>query len=156
MNAALRIRPRLHRLRTMRAHVPFLGALVGAVGLGSACAVTNGPDESAASETSADTVGLSTTCHQPAGCIREDRVQIVGKIQYNTTDSALAYTNPPKYKALRFTGVTGDSVDIRVHAEQGAPYAWLLDSEFGILAFSNSDPSGATKDARITMVLPST
>jgi mono/diheme cytochrome c family protein len=154
MNAS-RAQSRIHGLTAIRPHVAFLGALAGAVGLASACSASSGAP-GAASESSADTVGPSATCREPAGCIRADRVQIIGNMQYGVTQDGVSYTGTPKYDALRFDGVTGDNVDVLVHSATGNAYAWLLDSEFGILAFSNSDPTGATTDARIQMVLPST
>jgi hypothetical protein len=154
MSAASRIHPRIRRLSAVRPHVAFLGALVGAVGLATACSSSSG--EGVGNESSADTLAPSATCREPAGCIRSDRVQIIGRTSYGATTDGVNYTGTPKYDALRFNGVTGDSVNVLVHSSTGGAYVWLLDSEFGILAFSNNDPTGATSDARIQMVLPST
>jgi mono/diheme cytochrome c family protein len=156
MNAVSRVQSRIVRLTEARPHIAFVGALAGAVGLASACSASNDAHVGSVSEASADTIAPCATCLAPAGCIRPDRVSVVGEMQYGATQDGIAYTNPPKYWALRFDGVTGDNVDILVHSSTGNAYAWLLDSEYGIRAFANNDPTGATQDARITMALPST
>jgi hypothetical protein len=140
--------------RGIRPRVGAVSALAAAVGLASACAAANGGDTES-TDSSADTIGLCAICHSPAGCIRADRIEVVGETQYGGTTDQIAYSNPPRYRALKFSGVPGDSVDIIVHSD-GDAYAWLLDSEFGILAFNDNDPAGGTTDSRITMVLPST
>jgi mono/diheme cytochrome c family protein len=148
--ANLRIRlPRSDRLR-----VPSIGVLAAALGLAPACAANGGDGE--ATDTSADTITTSATCRAPAGCIRADRIEIVGATQYGSSTGQIPYSSPPKYRALKFSGVAGDSVDIVVRSPDGDAYAWLLDSEFGILAFNNDAPAGKTTDSRITMALPST
>src|SRR5579859_502626 len=156
MNAAARPRSCLHRPRVMRSHAAFAGALIGAVGLGSACAAP--PDvsggDSSSSETSADTIAQSgAICRTAAGCIRADRIGVVGRMQYGDVKSGVAYANTPKYDAFRFNGVTGDQVDVLVQSDSGNAYAWLLDSEFGILAFDGNE---ANNQAHIAMTLPST
>jgi hypothetical protein len=141
------------RLVFVRSHVGLLGVLAASIGLASACAVASG--DAAGTDTSADSIVFSNACRSSAGCIRADRIQILGDMDYNTSQSAIAYSNPPKYRAFKFDGVAGDAVDIVVHSSDGDSEAWLLDSEFGILAFNDDDPAGGT-DSHITAVLPST
>jgi hypothetical protein len=147
--------------RSVRTHVLFLAALGAAAILVPACSAgkTDGGRQSASADTrgTPDPGDGSPSCRVAAGCIRNDRLQLVAKMAYNDPPNGpIAYTSPPKYRSIRFTGVTGDNVDIKVHAPDGDAEAWLLDSEFGILAFNDDDPAGGTTDSHITATLPST
>jgi hypothetical protein len=146
-------------LGSFRLHTSFCVILGGVALLAPACSSSrsDGAQKTGSAENAASPAGPDTTsCRVPTGCIRGDRIQVMGPMSYGDSSAPIAYTNPPKYRALRFNGISGDNVDIVVRSQDGDAEAWLLDSEFGILAFNDDDPAGGTTDSHISATLPST
>ncbi len=73
--------------------------------------------------------------------------KLAGTLSYGDSRTTL-YSNPPRYRAYKFAGVTGDEVSIDVSSSAGDSVAWLLDSKYAIVA-SNDDASGSTLDSHI-------
>jgi hypothetical protein len=80
------------------------------------------------------------------------RMKIVGSLVYGQTSDAVAYTNPPRYRAFKFAGQVGDKVDIWVRSPDGDAVAWLLSGSFRTLA-SNDDADDTTTDSHMTFTL---
>jgi hypothetical protein len=140
-------------------------AALGA-GLATACSSANG--DGSQKTRSADTTGNpdpTIPCTEqvdffhavPSGCFPQAAVQTVGSNDYESIDIFAGQpTAPATYFAFRFDGITGDTIDITVTAYNGDAMAWLLDSEFGVLAFNDDDPAGGTTNSHITITLPDT
>jgi hypothetical protein len=80
-------------------------------------------------------------------------MKIVGSLDYGTTSDDVAYSNPPKYRAFKFGGQKGDTVDIWVRSADGDAVAWLLDNSFKTIAH-NDDADDTTTDSHLTATLP--
>lgn len=78
---------------------------------------------------------------------------VLGTLAYGQTTGAIYYHLPPKYRAFKFTGNKGDSINVAVRSEDGDPIAWVLDNAFNILAY-NDDANATTSDALLTLTLP--
>jgi hypothetical protein len=59
----------------------------------------------------------------------------------------------PRYRAFRFLGRQGDSVEAWVRSPEGDALGFMLAADFKTLA-TNDDASGATRDARMELTLP--
>lgn len=81
------------------------------------------------------------------------KFSLVGSLDYGQTSAAVAYKNPPKYRAFKFGGSRGDVVDIDVTSTKGDAVTFLLDNAFNIVA-KNDDASASTLDSHITATLP--
>lgn len=75
------------------------------------------------------------------------RWQMVGAIESDKPQT-IQYANPPRFRAWTFNAVDGDSLDVRVHSDDGDTMAWLLDSSKRVVA-SNDDSDGTT-DSHLT------
>jgi hypothetical protein len=81
-------------------------------------------------------------------------MKLVGSLDYGDTSASVSYSNPPKYRAFKFGGAVGDTVDIWVRSSNGGDaVAWLLDNSFKTLA-QNDDADDTTLDSHITATLP--
>lgn len=78
--------------------------------------------------------------------------RILGTLAYGQTSAAVRYSNPPRFRAFRFTGRPGDQVDVRVRSPDGDAIAWVLDRSYRVLG-SNDDADGTT-DAHVALTLP--
>jgi hypothetical protein len=78
--------------------------------------------------------------------------RIVGSLSYGQTSPSTAYTRTPRYRAYKFSGNTGDEVDIWVKSNSGDPVTFLLDNNWRIIA-SNDDAPGTT-NSHIKTKLP--
>jgi hypothetical protein len=132
LDRSLRARP----LRFRR-----VGPLVAAATVAAAAGCTAAHDgEHAVTDDSAEIRGLSGA-------------EIVGSIALGETSPVIAYTNPPRYRALSFRGTAGAVVDAWVRSTDGDAVAWLTTSSFKSLA-ANDDASADTTDAHLTATLP--
>jgi len=95
---------------------------------------------------------LTTPSAAPADDFSHD-MKIVGTLEYGQTTGGIAYTNLPKYRALKFAGRKGDLIEVWVRSATGDAVAWVLDDQFKILAM-NDDADGTTVNARIALTLP--
>jgi hypothetical protein len=79
---------------------------------------------------------------------------ILGSLDYGQTSPAFDYSNPPKYRAYKFAGNTGDAVDVWSRSTEGGDsVAWILDNDFKIVGH-NDDADDTTLDSHITVKLP--
>ncbi len=81
------------------------------------------------------------------------KMKIVGSLDYGHTSDAVRYSKTPRYRAFKFGGNAGDSVDVWVRSTHGDPVAWVLDNKFHVLAM-NDDADDRTTDAHVTVTLP--
>jgi hypothetical protein len=77
--------------------------------------------------------------------------ELAGSIAVGETKS-VPYANPPRYRALAFTGSAGQAIEAWVRSTDGDAVAFLLDASFKSLA-TNDDADGTTKDARVKATL---
>ena len=70
------------------------------------------------------------------------RWDMVGAIESDKPQT-IQYANPPRFRAWTYNAVDGDSLDVRVHSEDGDSIAWLLDSSKRVVT-SNDDSDGTT------------
>jgi mono/diheme cytochrome c family protein len=135
------------------AHLALLGAVVGSATLAPACSASSGESQDE-TDTSGANVTTDTTCGSKAGCVRPDRVTVVGSLDYGETSDPVAVPTASQYRAFGFTGTAGDSVSVTVTATRGTAQVYILDSEYGILAYGRST---ATKvPTTVGLALPST
>jgi hypothetical protein len=80
-------------------------------------------------------------------------MKILGSLDYGQTSDAVAYHNPPRFRAFKFAGHTGDQVDAWVRSSNGGDaVAWILDDGFNVLGH-NDDADSTTADAHVTATL---
>lgn len=142
-------------LGSSRVHLGCFGAVGAAAMLAGACSSTASPVGSTTSSVAGDPF---VPCTEPAGCIAIASVGVQStRIAYGETVGPIAYTNPPKYYAVKFTAVTGDNVSVSVTSSSGTAYTWITDSEFGILSFGSGGaaPTGGTSTAQASATIPS-
>jgi hypothetical protein len=60
------------------------------------------------------------------------RFRVVGTLGYGDT-TTVDYSNPPRYRALKFQGADGDDVTVTVHSDDGVAKLWVLDGSKQIL-----------------------
>ena len=90
---------------------------------------------------------------------REDFVRGLPRAQSGhlrpQTSSTISYAKTPKrYRAIKFSGAEGDSIEAWVRSSNGGDaVAWVLDNDFKILAM-NDDADKTTLDAHIRLTLP--
>jgi hypothetical protein len=135
-------------------HFAFLGALVICATAAPACAAAHKDGDDGAAADESDVTADVTGCSVPAGCIRADRVTVLGELEYGDTSDPLSVDDPGRYRAWKFTGTAGDVVSISATATPGHAQVWLTDSEFGILAYARTPTSRAP--TTINLTLPST
>ena len=70
------------------------------------------------------------------------RWQMLGAIESDKPQT-IQYANPPRFRAFTYNAVAGDTLDIKVHSDDGDTMAWLLDSSKNVVA-SNDDSDGTT------------
>ena len=126
------------RLRSVR----LAGLLLASMGAAAGCTTMSQPDDATVTDDGAELRQLS-----PA--------EIVGSIALGETSAAIAYTNPPRYRALAFVGTAGASVDAWVRSTDGDALGWIVTSSFKSVA-SNDDAHAGTTDAHLTAKLPAT
>jgi hypothetical protein len=82
--------------------------------------------------------------------------EIVGDIAYGQTSAAIAYTDTPLYRALRFQGKAGDRVDAWVKSPSGGhPRAWLVDAQF-LNVVSSGDAASTSAQLLTTLTTTGT
>jgi cysteine-rich repeat protein len=74
--------------------------------------------------------------------------EIVGDLGFGETVGPIAYTDTPKYRALRVQALAGDLLDARIRTTDGEAIAWILASDFRTLAASALEPR--RRDATVT------
>jgi len=79
---------------------------------------------------------------------------IVGSVTSGRPTAPIAYGNPPRYRAVSFTGRARDQVDAWVRSTDGDAVAFLVDSRFKSLV-TNDDGANDTHDAHLVTTLPS-
>lgn len=79
-------------------------------------------------------------------------MKLIGSLDYGQTSDAVAYSKTPRYRAFKFGGNPGDTVDIWVRSEDGDALAWVLDNHWHILG-KNDDADETTLDAHIKVTL---
>ena len=72
-------------------------------------------------------------------------VEIAGDIEYGQTSPPIEYSAKPMYRALVFTGMGGDRIEVTVRSDAGKPLVAIADGTLKQLA------SGA---AKLTFELP--
>jgi len=81
------------------------------------------------------------------------KVTVLGSLTYGRASSSVSYTRTPKYRAFKFTGSSGDKVDVWVRSSNGDAMGWLTDATFKTLA-SNDDATASSTDSHLTATLP--
>lgn len=104
----------------------------------SACSTAEPGDKEAVGEASQD--------------ISKGQLNVVGSLAYGETSKTTPYA-APRYAAFKFAANEGDEVDIWVKSKNGDPVAWILDSDFKILAL-NDDASAKDTSSHIKATLP--
>jgi hypothetical protein len=79
---------------------------------------------------------------------------IVGSLSYGQTSSSIYYSDPPRYRIVKFAADAGDNVVVRISSIGGDAVAWLLDDDLAQLGY-NDDASAGTFDAAISLRIPS-
>jgi hypothetical protein len=80
------------------------------------------------------------------------RVQVVGPLAFGQT-VAVAYHDPPRYRAMTIAAQPGDTVDVWVRSTDGNATAWLLDAAYKPIA-RNDDAAPGTLDSHVTATVP--
>jgi hypothetical protein len=77
-----------------------------------------------------------------AQVISSSAVKVVSAMQYGDTSTTVQYTDSPKYRAVSFQALAGDRIDAWVRSDDGDAVAWLLDSQFHVLARNDNASYG--------------
>ena len=85
--------------------------------------------------------------------ISAKKLNIVGSVDMDTTTASTKFTGGTKYAALKFSGNTGDEVDLWVKSSNGDPVAWVLDNDFKTIA-KNDDATSSDTNSHIKLKLP--
>src|SRR5262245_37127893 len=112
----------------MKTTVRFLmsSLLVAACSAGPAGKTETPEDFSDLGDTTSDSF---TRRWQRVGAIESDKPQTI------------RYDNPPRFRAWTYNAVEGDTLDVKVHSDDGDTMAWLLDSSKRVVT-SNDDSDG--------------
>jgi hypothetical protein len=70
------------------------------------------------------------------------RWDMVGALESDKPQT-IRYANPPRFRAWTYNAIDGDTLDVRVHSDDGDSVAWLLDSSKRVVT-SNDDSDGTT------------
>ncbi len=82
----------------------------------------------------------------------ENNMTVVGALAYGQAPIAVAY-HPPALLAFKFGGQRNDRVTISVSSQAGDAVAWLLASDYSVVAM-NDDADASTLDSLIQATLP--
>lgn len=79
--------------------------------------------------------------------------RVVGSIDYGQTSPETPYTRVPRYRAYKFSGNSGDEIDVWVRSSNGDPITWIVDNDWNAVA-RNDDAASGNTDSHIKVKLP--
>ncbi len=80
------------------------------------------------------------------------KMRVVGSLKYGDAALRFKYSSSPLYRAVSFSGASGDQIDVWVKSTQGDAVTWLLDGKYAVVA-KNDDASASTTDSHIKVTL---
>lgn len=81
------------------------------------------------------------------------KMRLLGTLTYGQVSAAVRYTNPPRFRAYKFSGSRNDAVKVRVLSTSGDAVTWVTDAAFNIIGY-NDDASSGTLDSFVSVRLP--